>query len=100
MNIIIVMDTGCQIIACYQMHRAIAICGRILSYPDKFKQDFNIRFSIKNCFFHTITTFLKLLYHNKTKTANLLYQKCGSYLAEKERFSRILRGKIRRTSKT
>ena len=57
MNVIIVMDTGCQIIACYQMHRAIAICGRILSCPDKFKHNFNIRFSIKNCYFHTITAF-------------------------------------------
>ena len=64
------------------MHRAIAICGRILSCPDKFKHNFNVRFSIKNCFFHTITTFLKLLYHKKTKTATLLYQNCDFYLAE------------------
>ena len=68
MNVIIVMDTGCQIIACYQMHRAIAICGRILPCSDKFKYNFNIRFSIENCFFHTITAFLQSLYHNKIKS--------------------------------
>ena len=43
------------------MHRAIAICGRIFSCPDKFKHNFNIRFSIKNCFFHTTTPFEKII---------------------------------------
>ena len=71
MNVIIVMDTGCQIIACYQMHRAIAICGRILSCPDKFKYNFNIRFSIKNCFLHTITAFYEL-YHKIKITATCI----------------------------
>lgn len=55
---IIVVDTGCQIIARYQMHRTIAICNRGLSCSDKFKCNFNIGLSIKNCFFHVITIFI------------------------------------------
>ena len=57
MNVIIVMNASCQIIACYQMMGTIAIHGRVLSCSNKFKQDFNIWLLIKNCFFHTITAF-------------------------------------------
>ena len=75
MDFIIVMDTRCQIIARYQMMRAIAIRGRIISCSVKFKQNFNIRFLIINSFVHTITPFLSLYYKND-RTATY-YQDCG-----------------------
>ena len=61
MDFIIVMDTRCQIIARYQMMRAIAIRSRILSCSNKFKQNFNIRLLIKNSFVHTITTLFNII---------------------------------------
>ena len=61
MNFIIMMDTSCQIIARYQMMRAIAIRSRILSCSNKFKQSLNIRFLIINSFVHTITTLFVMI---------------------------------------
>ena len=64
------------------MMRAITISGRIFPASDKFKQNFNIWLLIKNCFFHTITSFLPL-YHKKNITATcikvavILWSKCG-----------------------
>gem|GEM_PF-6175304 len=71
MNFIIVMDAGCQIIARYQMMRSIAIRDRILSCSDKFKQNFNIRFLIKNSFIHASTTFF-IIIPQKENNRNLI----------------------------
>lgn len=79
MNSIIVMDASCQIITRYQMIGAITICDRILSCSDKFKQNFNIRFLIKNRFIHTITTYF-IIIPQKENNRNL-YQSCGYSLA-------------------